>query len=408
MSFNLIDLTRDQISDRLLGIIGGILDTQDSQTREALSAALPGLLSGLMNACSQPAGASALLEAARSQNDDVLQNLCTLLDSNQSSAVATRGNSTLSCLLGSNAQGQLAAVIATYAGVSRGNSSTLLGMLTPLIIGVIKRKILDDGMRSNALIRMFRAQRSNIGAAMPRGLADQLQTAGFFDSISTEPVLGTMSTSNETAPLTPRQITPDSGITRSGGGVLKWLLPLVVVAIPAFFWMQYRGEQGDSVSIPLDQTHDAAPRATGKPVATVQTPAQATLADTVQNADSLFAEAVQAAQASMPEGVDLASLTNRLEAVFGSTSQALAGISDIESARTAVENIEAASDRLDELQPAISDLPAAADGPVNAIVSNGITVLKPLIDRVTAIPGVAELVQPVLGPMLETLQELTD
>lgn len=61
MSFNLVDLIKDQISEQLLGTMGIVLGTEGSQTSGALSGAPTGLLSGLMNASSQPA--SALLAA---------------------------------------------------------------------------------------------------------------------------------------------------------------------------------------------------------------------------------------------------------------------------------------------------------------------------------------------------------
>lgn len=188
---------------------------------------------------------------------------------------------------------------------------------------------------------------------------------------------------------------------------MKWLIPLVAVLVLGFLGMQYLGNDEDAVSESVSDVQNTATQAAGNSATDVQTSVQNTVADTVQNASALSAEALQAAQASMPAGIDLASLTGSLESVFGSTSDALSGITDVESARTAVSGIEAASDKLSGLKSVITRLPDAANGPINAIVSNGMASLKPLIDKVTAIPGVAELVQPVLGPMLETLQGLT-
>lgn len=54
MSFNLVELVNDQISDQLPGSMGGNLGTRGSQTSGVL---LPGLLSGLQNPGSQPASA---------------------------------------------------------------------------------------------------------------------------------------------------------------------------------------------------------------------------------------------------------------------------------------------------------------------------------------------------------------
>ena len=108
----------------------------------------------------------------------------------------------------------------------------------------------------------------------------------------------------------------------------------------------------------------------------------------------------------MPAGVDLTKITDGLEGMFGSTTEALSGITDVESAKAALPDIKAATSSLGGISDVITRLPDAAKGPISAVLNNGIAGLQPLIDKVTAIPGVGALIQPVVGPVLENLQGL--
>ncbi len=383
MSFNLMELVKDQVGDQLLGSIGGVLGTDGSQTTGALSGALPGLLSGLMASSSSPAGAEALLDTAKKQDDGLLGNMGNLLGGDQSNALASQGNSILSSLLGSGALGQLAGVIASFSGISRGNSSSLLGMLAPIIIGVIKNKVMDGGMNASALSSMFTQQKDNINAAMPQGFSDQLQSAGFFDSISAQPAVSAPAPKPavQQAPAAP------AAPAASSGGLPKWLLPAVAVVVLGGFGLQYLGKGKEAANEAVSDVQSTATQAT-------------------QQVTEVSADALQAAKDAMPAGVDLTKITDALEGMFGSTTEALSGITDVESAKAALPDIQAATSSLGGMSDVITRLPDAAKGPISAVLNNGIAGLQPLIEKVTAIPGVGALIQPVIGPVLETLQGL--
>ncbi len=159
----------------------------------------------------------------------------------------------------------------------------------------------------------------------------------------------------------------------------KWLLPLVAVVV-------------------MGCGKDAAEEAASN--------AQSAATQASQQVTEVSAEALQAAKDAMPAGVDLTKITDGLEDMFGSTTEALSGITDVDSAKAALPDIQAATSSLGGMSDVIARLPAAAKGPISAVLNNGITALQPLIDKVSAIPGVGELIQPVVGPVLETLQGL--
>ncbi|MBX2878848.1 MAG: DUF937 domain-containing protein [Granulosicoccus sp.] len=388
MSFNLVDLVKDQISDQVMGSIGNSLGLQGSQTSNALSGALPGLLSGLTGSSSSPAGAGALFDAVQSQDDGFLGNMGNLLGGNQSSAIANNGTSILTSLLGGGTLGKLAGAVASLSGISSGNSSSLLGMLAPIVLGVLKKKVFDGGLNAGSLANLLSDQKSNINAAMPQGFSDQLQSDGFFDSISNA-AGSTVSAAKDTAANAADTVTGHHGDHTShqssgGGGFLKWLLPLIAIAVLAWLALQYFGGSKDDVQ---NAAQDAASGAAGA-------------------VESVSDEAMQAARDAMPEGIELDKITEGFDGVFSSTTEALSGITDADTATSALPSITEASEKLTGLNDVVAGLPDAAKGPIASIVNSGIGGLQPLIEKITAIPGVGAIVEPVIGPMLEMLQGL--
>jgi hypothetical protein len=413
MSFNIVDLIKDQISDQVLGQLGGVLGADTENTSGALAGALPGLLGGLTNAASSPSGAGALFNAVQDQDDGLLGNIGNLLGSDQASSIGSNGTSLLTSLLGDGALGQLAGVIASVAGVSRGNSSSLIGMLAPLIIGVLKKTVLDGGLNAGSLSAMLAGQSNNVSAAMPQGFSSQLQSAGFFDSIAPEALsalssptaaVASAATAATAAPVAAAQAAVSTATeSSSSGGFMKWILPLVAIAGIAWFGMQYMNKQaaGDAAAA----AEAAAQVAAEKAEATAQAAAdkaEAVKAQASEAADSAAA-ALTAAQESMPAGVDLEKISGGLDGVFGSASEALSGITDLESAKNAIPSLTEAAGDLGGINDVIARLPDAAKGPLASIVQGGIGMLQPLIDKISAIPGVGAIIEPVVAPIMEML-----
>jgi len=414
MSFNIVDLIKDQISDQVLGQMGNVLGTEGSQTTGALAGALPGLLSGILSASGSAAGAGNLFQAAQKQDDNLLGNMGNLLGGDQASAVASQGNSTLSSILGSGALGQLAGVVANFSGISRGNSSSLMGMLAPFVIGVIKKKIVEGGMDAGSMASMLSGQKDNVAAAMPQGFSDQLQSAGFFDSIASAPqaasatsgasasdAASASTTASATASSSP-VASHDSSSAKTGGGFMKWLLPLVAVVVVGWLGLNFLSDKSGS-----DDTDGVQATVEGA-TAEAGNAATSAVEGATAEASNAAAGALEAAQDAMPEGVDLTAISGGLEGVFGSTTDALSGVTDVESAQSAIPAIEEATSKLGGMSDLITRLPEAAQGPIASIVSNGMTAIQPLIEKVTAIPGVGAVLEPVLQPMLDMLSGMTE
>ena len=169
---------------------------------------------------------------------------------------------------------------------------------------------------------------------------------------------------------------------------MKWIIGLVVIAALGWFGFQYMNNNAA-----IDAQNVAAEAA-------------AKAEEAAASAKESATEALEAAQQSMPEGIDLSKITDSLDGILSSTGEAFGSITDIESAEAALPSLEDASSRLSGLDNTIARLPEAAQGPIAGIVSGGLSTLKPLIEKAAAIPGVGDIINPVVTPMLEMLEGL--
>ena len=116
------------------------------------------------------AGANALLGAINDQDDSILDNLGGLLSGSGQSSMMNAGSSILGSLLGGGGVGSLISAVAGFSGLGKGPAKGLMGLLAPIIFGVIKRKLLGGGgLNVGSLMGMLNGQKENIAAAMPAG-----------------------------------------------------------------------------------------------------------------------------------------------------------------------------------------------------------------------------------------------
>lgn len=389
MAFNIVDLVKDQISDQLLGQMGNVLGTDGSNTAIALGGALPGLLAGLSSASSQPGGAAGLFDAARQQDDGMLGNMGALLGGgDDTSRVIEQGNTVLGSLLGDGALGKLGGVLANFAGISRIGSGSLMGMLAPIVIGAIKRKIGESNLDAGGLAHLLGEQRGNVEAAMPQGLMGQLQSEGFFDSIApaapqaTAAPAAVHATSHAapqaapqaaSAPASPH--TPPAAANASRDSMMRWLLPVVAVVVVALLaWLFLGGNEPDAPIV-------------------VENPA---------------VEAVEAAKldAELPEGVEVNKITDEVGRIVASTSNTLESITDEAGARAALPGLKDANTSLGRLNDLVVRLPEEAQKALIPAVQAGLAALQPIADKALALPAAGPVIEPVLKPILASLQAL--
>ncbi len=613
MAFNIIDTVKTQLNGQLMGQMGSLLGDEGSKAQGAADSIIPALLNGISGSASTSKGADALFNAVQDQDDSLLDNIGSLLGGGQASTVVDNGNSVLSALFGSGGLGKLAGALSGFSGLSKGGTSSMMGMLAPVIMGVLKRKVLGDGLNSNSLAGLLGDQSNNISAALPPGLGDQLNSSGFLSSISgsgagmaaaglgaaaagaagavgdslsgaasstaagisnvagavgdgvsgaagslgdsvsgaagsvkdgvsnaagsvgdsvsnvagsvqegvsnaaggvgdsvsnvagsvqegvsnaagnvgdsvsnvagsvqegvsnvagsvgdsVSNVAGSVQegvsnaagsvgdsvsnaagsvqegvsnaagsvgenvssaagglregTANEAGAVRDSVSDAAGGVqdgaanaagavgdgVEKGSSLLRWLMPLVILLLLA--WLALKFLFGGGAEEAADKAADAGAAATStasEGAAAVSQSTSATVDSAVETAtDAASDTAADLATTAAGAAIDPDAVGNKMTSIFSSATETLTGISDTDSATAALPALEELGGEVKGMSSLLSNLPEAARGPVSTIATEGMGKLKPLIDSATSIPGVGSILEPVLGPIMESLQD---
>ena len=130
------------------------------------------------------------------------------------------------------------------------------------------------------------------------------------------------------------------------------------------------------------------------------------VAETATGAATSATDAATDAASDAAGSVDIDAVGTQLTDMFGGATDTLTGITDVASAEAAVPALEGVSENLGGLTGMIEQIPEAARGPLSSIISNGVAALQPLVETASAIPGVGAIIEPIVGPLMETLNGL--
>ncbi len=239
MAFNLLQSVTDHLDDGLMGQISGLAGINKNQTSSALTSMLPTLIGGLIKKGSTNEGAGALLDLVTKggHNGGLLDNLGDILGGDKSKGLMDSGNGLLSSIFGGNL-GSIMNILGKVTGLTRGSSGSLMGLLAPIVLNFVGKRIKNKALDAVGLKNMLSGQRDYVKGGIP---ADARGMLGFAADKSNERVAAAASTATETA---------KSG----GGGILKFLLPLGLLAAAWYFFMGPGASKEDAAPAKTEQT----------------------------------------------------------------------------------------------------------------------------------------------------------
>jgi hypothetical protein len=361
---NLVDLVKDQLGSNVLTRLAETLGTSPDNTRTAVNAAVPTLLTALGSMASTRDGARDLAAAVGSVDDRVLDNLPQSLSSGGRSGVnlGDMGTKLLGSLLGGNTLSSLASALGRFTGQGGGSVSSLLSLLAPIVLGVLKNRT-GAGTDATSLASLFEGQRQNIVQAMPRGLSDQLA--------SVPGMSGAAAWARNTAGAayqTGRAAMSDASSTArdavaAGSSALRWVLPvLAVLIVGGLLWWW-------------------GTRSTTQPVVPATPPAAVT--------------------------DQVARVTGQVTDFFRTATDTFTGVKDAASAEAAAPKLRELSTRLDTMRVAMNQLPADARAKLVALIKDLGAKLMPTIEAAMAIPTVGDTLKPYVDDLRSKLNALS-
>ena len=320
----------------------------------ATNAAVPALLAALVSLVSKPQGPARLSEAVAKQHPDLLSGLANVVGGYGQKDLIDQGANALNSLLGGKTVSSLTSAVGQYAGIGEVGSKSLMGLLGPVVLGVLGQQQRNSGLDSSGLTRLLTSQKDAIFAALPSGFSRFLSGTGILDSVTG---------SVRSAYQTPSRSTPSAW---------PWALAAAaLLLLGGLGWSVWSGHRAEG------------------PKMAVETPSPA--------------EAFQAVHGVRVGDVDLGQLAK--SAVDGLQSS-LRGIKDEATAQTAMPGLTQAASQFDQLTGLLGQLsPATRKTLPDAFVAIRPQIDK-LFDQAMALPGVGPLIKPtvdVLRSKLDTL-----
>jgi len=369
-------LTPDMIAK-----IASALGIDRSIAQKAIGGAVPALLSALTGLASTPNGARQLSNAVTQQSGS-LENLKGLLSGSTPSSLTETGSNLLSGLFGTGTMDTMAQSIGKFAGVGENSGKSILGLLGPVIFGVLGQQQRSANLDAGGLASLLSSQKDQITSMIPAGLADQLNASGLLERAEgsvRSGVAAASATASRIAGASERTVSDAAQAayaTRSAATTQLpyWLLALAIVG--GLAWYAFGGRPDNDIVA-------ATPPATTKsPSVTVGTaPADLTIG-----------------------GVNLASQVN---SSFGTLKSVLPGITDAATAQAALPKLREANAQLSEIATLANSLNPERKGALAKLITAAAPAINQMCDKVLAMPGVGDVAKPTIDELRRKIAALS-
>ena len=183
MASNLVSEIVEVLSPTITSRIASALGLNQTSTQKAVVAAVPALLASLISYVSKPQGATKLNEVVQKQEPGMLSSLANVIGEPGQKALVDQGTSVLTSLLGGKTVSALTDALGEYAGVTGSGSKSLLGLLGPVVLGVLGREQRDQGLDASGLANLLTSQKNNVIAGLPAGFSKYLREAGIPNDV---------------------------------------------------------------------------------------------------------------------------------------------------------------------------------------------------------------------------------
>ena len=374
---NLVDLVKDQLTGQVLGSLGSLIGADESQTRSATSAAVPALLGGLAKLASSQGGASQIASAMGGLDLGALGNLAGMLGGSNASRMADQGGSLLGSLFGASATGKMVETLAGFLGMKPGIARSLLAYLAPVVLGMVAKQFTGGRADAAGLQRLFADQSSNIRNALPAGLS-----LGDF---------GTVSGGGKPTPASSHRGHEEP----ARSGFPAWL-PLVLLPLLALgaWWLMNRDKMAkEDGGVMIEEVRKEGPITIDR-------------TEVIEREGKKLIDTVSETISIDPKFVEAARLAVNSTDLFGGLSKILGGVTNEDTARAAIPELEKLAPVLSGVQSEAAKLEGENKTAFAEFVSKNVGLLQKVIDTAMAIPGVKELLGPVVTPMIETIGKL--
>lgn len=275
---SIIDLIKGQIGPSLVSDAASQLGESESNVNRAIEAFLPAVLGGVADNAQKPGFFDQLTGLAGS---GLLSNLSGLLGGTSNPLIT----GLLSTIFGDKI-GSLVSTISNFSGVKESSASSLLNLVSGAAFGSLGKYAVDHNLDASGFANKIEGEKSIWSSLLPAGLSlGSLGLGSLFGNAKETVVDATHKVADTTERVvdnvgdaTYKAAEEVKEAASGGGGIMKWLLPLLLAAVVGWFLMrQCKKEPApapatttDSVGVKVDSAVAKVENAADKAVAAVK------------------------------------------------------------------------------------------------------------------------------------------
>src|SRR5262245_48731726 len=169
-SLNIVDMIRGHLTGPATDRMSSLIGESSENTRAGITAAIPALLAGFDRVASTPDGNRRLTSAVDDADDTMFDNALKIFGPG---STGETGSGILRSILGAGGLSELVNALVRTSGLSGKTTGTMLGLLAPLVFGVLKHVKRLAGSNRFDIADFLASQRGNIEAAMPRTMRQE-------------------------------------------------------------------------------------------------------------------------------------------------------------------------------------------------------------------------------------------
>ncbi len=252
MPNGLMDMLKGAVSKQVMGQMGGLIGQSPEKTSSVFETAAGSILGGLIKkSAGGGSGSADIFKAVQNTDSGILDKLGDLMGGgDKTEQFQKQGGGVLDMVFG-DSQGGIFSAIAKALGLKEGIIGTIMKMAAPILMGVIAKHVKNKALDAAGLGSFLGEQKSSLSNFMPSGLADNLGFGNLLGGATgavgdaARSVTGAARDVGSAASGAARNVgSAASGAARdtanAGGSMLKWLIPLLLVAALAFLaWKMF-------------------------------------------------------------------------------------------------------------------------------------------------------------------------
>ncbi|MFD1141245.1 DUF937 domain-containing protein [Larkinella insperata] len=304
---NLLIELKENLTDTVVSRAAYYVDENPEKTRVALEGLVHIVVAGLMKRTTTEIGVNQLYNSIqKGKFDGTLVNSFPdlLRDTEQTNRLVESGSNSISHLLPAM-KSAIGLAISGYANIKNSAAITLLGLVTPLVLGTLNRLVVDNKLDADALAAVLADQRDYLIDTTPEKLLDRIAEGLNIQQLLTVGVQPAKRTAYvERAPVQERPRYATEAEEEGNGSLVKWGVGvLVMVALAGagyYIWnntQSYSSADEEAMSTEFVDSTATSPATSAKPAAPARLDSAALLTSAVKTSTTALAAYVTNLQA---------------------------------------------------------------------------------------------------------------